>query len=295
MAKESKQPEIKKAKKSLKVLLKEQVKKAGLKDVSDKVIKTGKNSLKNINLKSIKEGIKKLPKSRAEMQEKVKNFKETLNMSSNLKQRIAAAAIMIPFVVIVLYSSVFLFIGLVLLMTVLMALEWHEITKTGKDKNFWLILGLCYTILPSLLLITLRDFRNGADIILWMFAIVWGTDTAAYFVGKNFGGPKLAPKISPNKTWSGLFGGIFISMVLGLIGGLFFEGSIKFFIFFGGLLAIIEQIGDLFESKVKRIFNVKDSGTIIPGHGGILDRVDGLLFVIPMVFLVALIGGAKIF
>ena len=66
------------------------------------------------------------------------------------------------------------------------------------------------------------------------------------------GGPKLTPKISPNKTWSGLFGGIFASMVIGLMGGVFFEGSIKFFIFFGGLLAIVEQIGDLFESKIKR-------------------------------------------
>jgi phosphatidate cytidylyltransferase len=174
-------------------------------------------------------------------------------------------------------------------------MEWQEITKTGKDKKFWLVLGLCYIIFPALFLMTIRGTEHGADIILWMFAIVWGTDIAAYFVGKNLGGPKLAPKISPNKTWSGLFGGIFASMLIGLIGALFFAGSIKFFIFFGGLLAIVEQVGDLFESKVKRIFGVKDSGTIIPGHGGVMDRVDGLLLVVPAVFLVILLSGGKIF
>ncbi|MFC1659447.1 phosphatidate cytidylyltransferase, partial [Pseudomonadota bacterium] len=254
-----------------------------------------KKGIKKVNINSIKNSIKSTQEKLKDFRERGIKFGEGVGISENLKQRIITAAILVPFVIVLLYSSVFLFNGLILLIAVLMALEWHEITKKGEDKKFWLILGLCYVIIPSLLLMTLRDVRNGADIILWMFAIVWGTDTAAYFVGKNIGGPQLAPKISPNKTWSGLFGGIFASMVIGFIGGLFFEGSIRFFIFFSGFLAIVEQIGDLFESKIKRKFNVKESGTVIPGHGGILDRVDGLLFVVPIVILIVWLGGERVF
>jgi phosphatidate cytidylyltransferase len=301
--------EMKEAKKSFKIIFQETLQKLQISkllnhklvvDMTKKVKKLAKETKlpKKIDLEAIKNSSKKLkdaPKTIKEVREKIIHFRKNFEMSNNLKQRIIAAAILVPFVIIILYASSFLFNGLILLIVVLMTIEWQEITKTGKDKKFWLVLGLCYIILPSLFLMTIRGMENGADIILWLFAVVWGTDTAAYFVGKNLGGPKLAPKISPNKTWSGLFGGIFASMLIGLIGALFFAGSIKFFIFFGGLLAIVEQVGDLFESKVKRIFSVKDSGAIIPGHGGVMDRVDGLLLVVPAVFLVILFSGGKIF
>jgi phosphatidate cytidylyltransferase len=300
---------MKEAKKSFKIIFQETLQKLQISkllnhklvvDMTKKVKKLAKETKlpKKIDLEAIKNSSKKLkdaPKTIKEVREKIIHFRKNFEMSNNLKQRIIAAAILVPFVIIILYASSFLFNGLILLIVVLMTIEWQEITKTGKDKKFWLVLGLCYIILPALFLMTIRGMENGADIILWLFAVVWGTDTAAYFVGKNLGGPKLAPKISPNKTWSGLFGGIFASMLIGLIGALFFAGSIKFFIFFGGLLAIVEQVGDLFESKVKRIFSVKDSGAIIPGHGGVMDRVDGLLLVVPAVFLVILFSGGKIF
>ena len=107
-------------------------------------------------------------------------------------------------------------------------------------------------------------------------------------VGKTFGGPKLAPIISPKKTWSGLLGGVLVSMLVGLICSIMFKGSATFFIILSGILAVIEQISDLLESKFKRHFNVKDSGNLIPGHGGIMDRVDGLTLTAPIVALLVL-------
>ena len=121
-----------------------------------------------------------------------------------------------------------------------------------------------------------------------MFTIVWATDIMAFFIGKTFGGSKLAPKISPNKTWSGAFGGLVASLTIGIISSIFFQGTLWFFVASSLLLSIFEQIGDLLESKLKRTFGVKDSGSIIPGHGGLLDRFDGIIFVAPITLILIL-------
>ena len=118
--------------------------------------------------------------------------------------------------------------------------------------------------------------------------ILWATDIAALLVGKNIGGPKLAPTISPKKTWSGAIGGVLASMFVGLLSSVVFNQTATFFIMFAGIMSVLEQIGDLTESKFKRHFDVKDSGNIIPGHGGILDRIDGLTFVAPAMALVVM-------
>ena len=126
--------------------------------------------------------------------------------------------------------------------------------------------------------------------VLWLFVTVWSCDTGAYISGRSIGGPKLAPRISPNKTWAGLLGGILAAVVasvlLALISG---SGSIVLFAIQGTLLALISQCGDLAESSLKRRFDVKDSGNLIPGHGGILDRVDGVLFAAPTLALLFMI------
>jgi phosphatidate cytidylyltransferase len=217
------------------------------------------------------------------------------SVPENLKERIMTSIVLIPFVIIAIYSSKFLFNGLILLLVTISAFEWRDMTKTSYNKKFWLFLGLSYIVIPFLLLITIRDMQNGANIVLWMLGVVWATDIAGMFVGRSLKGPKLAPKISPNKTWSGLIGGVICAMMIGFISSFMFAGGIKFFVFFSGLLAVVEQIGDLFESKIKRHFGVKDSGDILPGHGGILDRIDGLLFVIPTVALFALLSWGKLF
>jgi phosphatidate cytidylyltransferase len=144
-------------------------------------------------------------------------------------------------------------------------------------------LGSIYFGLPLLTMVWLRSVPDGgAWIVIWLVAVVAATDVGAYFAGRGFGGPKLAPTISPNKTWSGLVGGM---LAAGSIGG-----GVAWLIgcgepgwaFAAGLgLAVVAQAGDLAESAAKRFFGVKDSGALIPGHGGLLDRVDGLVAAAP--------------
>ena len=113
----------------------------------------------------------------------------------------------------------------------------------------------------------------------FLFAVVWSTDIGAYIFGRVIGGPKLAPRISPNKTWSGLLGGMFLAAFLGYDIALAFgakQAWVALPLAVG--LAAVAQLGDLYKSHFKRRAGVKDSGTMIPGHGGVLDRIDGLVF-----------------
>lgn len=150
----------------------------------------------------------------------------------------------------------------------------------GGAANFWRFCGLPYIVLPVLALFYLRaEPLLGLVAIIWLLAVVWATDTCAYFAGRLIDGPKLSPRYSPKKTWSGLAGGMIGAGVAAVLvtywaglPGLLMAGAL------GAVTAFVSQAGDIFESACKRHFNVKDSGALIPGHGGILDRVDGLLF-----------------
>ena len=136
--------------------------------------------------------------------------------------------------------------------------------------------GIFYVAIPALALLFLREQEDGLLLALWVLATVWTTDIGAFFAGRAIGGPKLAPSVSPNKTWAGLIGGVLASLALGLIlwryAGLNLQLAIA-----SPILAVIAQIGDLYESSLKRAAGVKDSGNILPGHGGIMDRLDGLV------------------
>ncbi len=124
----------------------------------------------------------------------------------------------------------------------------------------------------------LRDEPEwGRATMLWLMASVVAVDSGAYFAGRIIGGPKLVPLISPNKTWAGLGGGMVASAAVGPIAALILQANVFTLIVWGALVAPVAQFGDILESAVKRYFGVKDSGSIIPGHGGILDRIDGLM------------------
>ncbi len=154
----------------------------------------------------------------------------------------------------------------------------------AKNRRFWMAGGVIYALAPAIALAQIREAPNGLIMILLIFVIVWGTDIGAYFAGRTLGGPKLAPAISPKKTWSGFLGGL-TAAILGTLILLSFFQDIDLPLtmvsagIMAGFLSVISQLGDLFESWIKRLFKVKDSGQLIPGHGGIMDRVDGLVVV----------------
>ncbi len=156
----------------------------------------------------------------------------------------------------------------------------------SRKPVVWAILGYAYVTMPIISLEWLRNQPEGLPIVIGCFLLVWGTDVGGYFAGKGIGGPKLAPTISPNKTWAGLFGGVLLAgLAASSMYYIFDFWSLPLIIVSGMLLAVWAQIGDLFESHIKRSFNKKDSGGLIPGHGGILDRIDGLIFVVSLIAL----------
>ncbi|MDO6412978.1 phosphatidate cytidylyltransferase [Sphingomonas sp. BIUV-7] len=150
----------------------------------------------------------------------------------------------------------------------------------GSGKVGW---GLIYAGAPAISLLFLRSQPQGFGLALWTILIVILTDTGAYFVGRAVGGPKLSPKLSPKKTWAGLLGGMVAALLGGAAVGAMF-GLPGATLWLGAPLAIVAQAGDLYESALKRQAGVKDSGRLLPGHGGILDRIDGL---VPVAALVA--------
>lgn len=151
--------------------------------------------------------------------------------------------------------------------------------KGGRPQAWWSAAGVYYAGLPAVALIWFRtDAGYGALTVLYLFAIVWTTDSTAFLFGRWIGGPKLAPRISPKKTWSGLIGATLSSGMVGAVFGLIAGLSSLWLGILAVGFALIAQLGDLGESAVKRIFDIKDSSGLIPGHGGVLDRIDGLVF-----------------
>jgi phosphatidate cytidylyltransferase len=145
-----------------------------------------------------------------------------------------------------------------------------------------------YVGLPVLALLSIRSHPNGLVLTLWTMALVWACDSGAFFAGRAIGGPKLAPEISPNKTWAGFIGGIASAAVFAGILYWFFALPLGLAIA-TPVLAMLAQAGDLYESHLKRRAGVKDSGNLLPGHGGLMDRLDGLVAVAPFAALLVLL------
>lgn len=150
--------------------------------------------------------------------------------------------------------------------------------------------GVLYVGLPAIALVWIRsDPLYGAIGVVLLFVAVWGTDTGAYVAGRAIGGPKLWPSVSPNKTWAGLAGGVTTAAVLSAVLGTMIPGASPLRLaLFGALLGLAGQAGDLAESALKRRYGVKDASSLIPGHGGFMDRLDGLVVAAAVAGLVAL-------
>jgi phosphatidate cytidylyltransferase len=160
------------------------------------------------------------------------------------------------------------------------------------DRSFRLAAGVVYAGLPALSVLYLRGVEDGLLLVFWTLALVWATDIGAYFSGRAIGGPKLAPSFSPNKTWAGLIGGVIVTVVFSFALHVYFQLPFRV-VLLSAPLAVLAQMGDLFESQMKRLAGVKDSGSIFPGHGGVMDRLDGLIPVAPAVAAVILFGNLQ--
>jgi len=160
------------------------------------------------------------------------------------------------------------------------------IARLEGKSSVWTIAGIVAIGWTGISLILIRRIGDDWSVAIWFLVAVWVTDITAFFVGRTVGGPKLAPKISPGKTWSGLIGGIAgavcWSVMWALWTGVEQAGTLAFF---GAAIAVFAQLGDLGVSRVKRRFGVKDTGALIPGHGGLLDRVDGVIGAAPVALL----------
>jgi len=195
---------------------------------------------------------------------------------SNFKKRFVVSLIAFPLIYILLYQKVLF--NLIILITFLFCL--YEWIKIFKKKNIIFFLGLLILLIFLISLIRIYNFNDFNLKFLWLILITWLTDIGGYIFGKLFGGAKLI-KISPNKTWSGAIGSIILSQFAVLIFLLDVNYQFNIYIIFAQLfLSIIGQIGDILMSYIKRKNNKKDTSNFIPGHGGFLDRVDGLVWVI---------------
>ncbi len=203
-------------------------------------------------------------------------------LNNELKTRIISGAVMAIMVLSTLALGGMFFIALVMLAALQMIREWD--TLTMNENILWRLAGLAYVAIPCASLVWLRGQEEGLWLTLSLLLTIWATDIGAYFAGRYIGGAKLAAEISPNKTWSGLGGGMLAAALIMSLSTTFspFPENAANGLWLGLFLAVISQAGDLFESWLKRRAGVKDSGALIPGHGGLLDRVDGLILPAPL-------------
>jgi len=211
--------------------------------------------------------------------------------------RVLSALVLAPLAIGTAYLGGVVFIAFWLIASLGVLWEWIALVRGATERSrmqraAWIALGLLYagTLFAAPLVIRV-DAERGFLAMIYLFLVVWGTDIAAYFAGRALGGPKLCPAVSPNKTWSGALGGSAAAIVVGLIvavaAGIGALGAIAL-LSLG--LSIASQIGDLVESALKRRFGAKDAGHLIPGHGGLMDRLDGFL---TAALAAALVGAAR--
>ena len=220
---------------------------------------------------------------------------------SNLILRVISSAVLAPIAIVVAWVGGATFVVFWTVAASVVLWEWSALVKNssrGRTRNLgwfagWMVAGLIYAGALLLGPISLRrDPALGFEAILFLFAIVWTTDVVAYFAGRTLGGPKLWPALSPKKTWSGALGGTLGGVAAGLVVvkvmGLVIAPML---VIVAVGLSILAQAGDLLESSIKRRFGAKDASQLIPGHGGLMDRLDGFLTAVAAAVMVGLLRG----
>lgn len=204
---------------------------------------------------------------------------------SQFQKRLLSGFIIGPLVVLVIIGGGWPFAAMVLGFALIALYEWVQISFKIKNKVPYLVFGTAYVLLCFWYLYALRAYLPVSTSVLFI-AMIWASDIGAYFTGKKIGGPKLAPKISPNKTWAGFAGAMIFSAIVGalLAVAIGMKQPVGMIVMTGLAVGAVGQAGDLIVSVMKRRAAVKDSGNIIPGHGGLLDRVDSMMLAAPVFY-----------
>ena len=207
---------------------------------------------------------------------------------SSLALRLISSAILIPVVVGIIIWGELAFKILISICLFIALLEWMKITKnipsTAIAKIIIGVIGIFYMGASFMEITLLRNMLDGAYWTILFMATIWASDSGAYLFGKTIGGPKMSPTISPNKTWSGYIGALLFPAIILILADFSFQGGMTTLQsgLAGIAIGITGQAGDLMISAMKRKAGLKDTGSIIPGHGGILDRIDALLLALPI-------------
>jgi phosphatidate cytidylyltransferase len=187
-------------------------------------------------------------------------------------------------------AGIALALGRIELSLVALLLGLLAVTALAPQRRSWIATGFAYAALAELASILLRsDPAKGWTALMLVLLVVWVTDIGGYFAGRGIGGPKLWPRVSPNKTWAGAIGGFAASLAVAAGFAAFGLGKTGPMLLLGAMLSIVSQLGDLLESAVKRRFGVKDSSHIIPGHGGLMDRLDGFVAAVVVAAILGLL------
>ena len=212
---------------------------------------------------------------------------------TSLQKRILSALVMAPATLAAVWFGGWAFYVLIALVFGISVQEWSRLSlRDGRIHWGLLAVGVLYVGFACVCALWLRNHEaSGLYLLLYVFLAIWACDSGAYAAGKTIGGPKMAPSISPNKTWAGLIGGCVASVVAVTLFDLTMAArtgvamienlTLPMHILFGVSLAVVGQTGDLLISVLKRKSGLKDTGAIIPGHGGLLDRIDALLLALP--------------
>ena len=209
-------------------------------------------------------------------------------MSKELVKRILSSIILLPLVFYFLTSGSFLLILFIVLCLIITFYEWNKMSK----NKFYKIFGFIFLLFSFY---TFYHLSIELFLLIYVILICISNDMGGYIFGKIFKGPKLTT-ISPNKTYAGMFGGYLLSLICLIVITNFIDYSIKTFqlILITILLSTVSQVGDIIVSYFKRQANIKNTSNLIPGHGGLLDRIDGMIFAVPALYLIELIGYIKI-
>ena len=182
--------------------------------------------------------------------------------------------------------------GLIDFAVVVLGLGLLVVTLLAAGRRLWVAAGFSYAAAAELASVLVRlDPSDGWQALVLVFLVVWASDIGGYVAGRGIGGPKLAPRISPNKTWAGAIGGFAVSLAAAALWSFAGAGGLLVMLLLAAVLSVVSQLGDLAESAVKRHFGVKDSSHIIPGHGGLLDRLDGYVAAIIFAAILGLLRG----